>query len=815
MAESARFCNECGAPAATLCAACGAANPATAKYCSECGIELRAAPAARASPASPAAAPATPAERRPLTVMFCDLVSSTELSVRLDPEDLSALLKAYQGRVAETIVRFDGFIAKYMGDGVLVYFGWPRAGEADAEQAVRAALAIVETVSAAPIKGEALRVRIGIATGLTVVGERIGAGEAAEYTVVGETPNRAARLQSLTGPGGIVIDSATRSLVGDLFEVSALAAVSLKGLPGSVQAFEVRAERAVQSRFEALHGTRLTPLIGREEELELLLRRWTQARNGQGRVVLISGEPGIGKSRLLAAFEDHLQSETLTRLRYFCSPHHQGTPLYPVIGQLQFAAGFARDASVADRLGKLRQLLARTGSTEEDLALLAALLMLPADGLPVVNLSPQRRKERTFEALIRQVERLSEERPLLMLFEDIHWADPSTREILDDLIQRLEALRVLLVITFRPDFRAPWTGHAGVTLMNLSRLARVDSTSLALHFTTQPVLPRALLERIVTQSDGVPLFIEELTKAVMESASQAILEASPIAVPATLQASLLARLDRMPDAKQVAQVGAVIGRDFSHTMISLVWKLPDAVLNGGLDQLVASGLAFRRGEPPEAVYTFKHALVQDVAYDSLLRATRVAFHASIGAVLERDAEIVDTRPALLGHHFAQAGGLEKAVHYFLRAARRSVIGSGMAEAEAHLTRGLTLAAEMTNQSDRDLSRAELMLALASVKMAVQGYGSPEHGTAVSEAVRLCRLLNPEQADATKLLARALFGDWTYELHTGNVPMSRDIAEEFLALGRNHSDPEATLEAQAKSEPKPKSRPVIRLAATWV
>lgn len=511
-------------------------------------------------------------ERRQLSVMFCDLVGSTELSSRLDPEDLGALIRAYQTRAAETIARFGGLIAKYMGDGILVYFGWPKAGETDAEQAVRAALAVTAAVSVAPIQGETLRVRVGIATGLVVVGDRIGTGEAREQTAIGETPNRAARLQAEAGPGSIVIDAATQRMLGDLFELRGLGPLTLKGLPGPVEAFEVRAERANPSRFEALHATRLSPLIGREEELDLLLRRWAQAKGGQGRVVLISGEPGIGKSRLLAALEERLQREVPTRLRYFGSPHHQDSPLYPVTSQLEFAAGFVREDASTVRLGKLRALLA--GVDPEELALLATLLKLPTDGLPLLNLSPQRRKERTFDALIHQIERLSRDRPVLMLFEDMHWADPSTREILDDLIQHLGPLRVLLVVTFRPEFIAPWTGRPGISLVTLGRLDRAEAAALASEQAIRPTLSPGLIAQIVAQSDGVPLFIEELTKAVMESAAQVTLEAPTIAVPATLQASLLARLDRMPEAKRVAQIGAVFGRDFSHAMISAVADIP-------------------------------------------------------------------------------------------------------------------------------------------------------------------------------------------------------------------------------------------------
>lgn len=436
----AKFCSGCGAPATVSCAACGTANLSGANFCCECGASFAIVPLTAIRGAPPEAP--TFAERRQLSVLFCDLVGSTELSARLDPEDLSALIRAYQLRINDVVARFDGFIAKYMGDGVLVYFGWPRANETDAEQALRAALATAEAVAATPIQGEALRVRVGIATGLVVVGDRIGTGEAREQTAIGETPNRAARLQALAEPGCVVIDGATRRMVGGLFDVHALGAVPLKGLPEPVEAFEVRGERSGESRFEALRPAP-TPLIGRQEELDLLLRRWREACDGQGRVMLIAGEPGIGKSRLLAELDERLDGETFTRLRYFCSPHTSDTPLHPVIRQLELAAGFAREDAPTARARKLRTLLEAADALAEDVALVTTLLHLPDEGLSPLNLSPQRRKERTFAALLRQIEQMSATRPLLMLFEDMHWADPSTRELLDGLIQRLSHLRVL------------------------------------------------------------------------------------------------------------------------------------------------------------------------------------------------------------------------------------------------------------------------------------------------------------------------------------------------------------------------------------
>jgi tetratricopeptide (TPR) repeat protein len=586
-----------------------------------------------------------------------------------------------------------------------------------------------------------------------------------------------------------VIDTATRRQIGELFECQSRGAVPLKGLPEPIETFEVLAARAVQSRFEALRQNRRAPLIGRDEELDTLIRRWGQAKTGQGRFALVSGEPGIGKSRLLAALDDRLRGENLTRLRYYCSPHQQASPLHPIIGQIEFAAGFERDDPPEERRRKLRMLLAETATAAEEEALLADLLSLPAVGLPELSLSPQRRKERTFDALIRQTEQLAAQRPLLMLFEDAHWADPSTLELMDLAISRLHERRVLVVMTFGPEFQAPWTGQAGVTLIALSRLEHAEAAQLAAQITLDQVLPPALLTRIVAQADGVPLFIEELTKAVLESRAPVASDVLAVGVPETLQASLMARLDRLPVAKQVAQVGAVIGREFGYELIRAVSDIAETTLADGLEQLVASGLVFRRGEPPDARYVFKHALVQDAAYETLLRARRAALHAAIAARLEKDPDTTAAQPALLGYHYAEAGHPAQAVRFLLRAGEQAAARSAMVEARAHLDQGLVLAGEIRDEAERHLRVAELTLARGNVQMAVHGLGSREHGAAFTEAVNLCRSLRSESETATNLLARALFGNWAHVAHAGQLVASHAISEEFLALGRNHADPE--------------------------
>jgi class 3 adenylate cyclase len=594
------------------------------------------------------------AERRQLTVMFCDLVGSTALSARLDPEDLREVIAAYHRAVAEVVGRFDGFVAKYMGDGVLVYFGYPRAHEDDGERAVRAGLGVIDSVGRLDVQSVELRARVGIATGLVVVGDLIGEGSAQEQSVVGETPNLAARLQALAEPDAVVIAAGTRRLVGDLFEYRELGAVEVKGIGGTVPAWQVLRPSAVESRFEALHGSALSPLIGRDEEIDLLLRRWVRAKAGDGQVVLVSGEAGIGKSRITAALAERLHAEPHIRLRYFCSPYYQDSALFPFIDQLGRAAGFVRDDPPAAKLEKLDALLARAAPSDKDVAFLADLLSLPAsERHPLPNLSPPRKKERTLEALIRQLEGLTRQQPVVMVFEDAHWIDPTSRELLDLTVERVRSLPVLLVVTFRPEFQPPWTGQPQVTTLALNRLDQRDRTALVEQIAGGKALPTEVVDQIADRTDGVPLFVEELTKSVLESgllreeADRYVLDGAwpPFAIPTSLHDSLMARLDRLAVVRHVAQIGAAIGREFPYPLLRAVSRLPEDDLQTALGRLVASELVFQRGRPPDAVYAFKHALVQDAAHSSLLRSTRQQLHAQIAEALEAHSpELIDTQP---------------------------------------------------------------------------------------------------------------------------------------------------------------------------
>ena len=569
-----RFCTACGMALPAACSACGSSSPAGAKYCTDCGAPIEARVRTGtvrserfAPPISPAAA-LTTGERRPLSVMFCDLIGSAALSSRLDPEDPQEVIRTYQTCVADTIRQFDGFIARYVSDGVLTYFGWPEARETDAERAVRAGLAIASAVSAASVGGVLLQARVGIATGLVVIGEPIGSGDLFQQTAVGETPNLAARLQGLAGPNHVVIDAATRRQIGGLFEYRDLGTVELKGLPAAVPTWQVLGEGILESRFEALRRG-ATPLVGRDEEMDLLLRRWTQAKAGNGRVVLISAEPGVGKSRLSEELSERIAAEPRTRLRYFCTPHHQDSALHPVIAQIERAAGFQHaDGSVA-RLAKLDALLAATEPPMEDVALIAELLALPlTDRGPRLDLTPQRKKDKTFEALLRHAEGLARQQPVLMIFDDLHWIDPSSRELLDRTIERVANWPVLLLAMFRPEFQPPWTGQPHVTMLTLGRLDRTLTAAMIANVAGEASLSPEIVEEIAERTDGVPLFVEELTLAVLEASAQGAAALSTIphpafSVPATLHASLMARLDRLgPAARDVAQTGAAIGREF-------------------------------------------------------------------------------------------------------------------------------------------------------------------------------------------------------------------------------------------------------------
>jgi class 3 adenylate cyclase/predicted ATPase len=789
-----KFCTQCGCSAPQVCPSCGGRNDANAKFCGDCGAELS--PVGATSTVA-VGAYQTPAERRQVAVLFCDLVGFTALSARLDPEDLREVILAYQKCAAEIVCRFGGFVAQYLGDGVLVYFGYPQAHEDDAERAVRAGLELVAAVSG--IRTHALlQTRVGIATGLVVVGDLLGAGPAHERGIVGETPNLAARLQGVAEPNTVVIAESTRRLVGNLFEVQDLGTRDLKGIAGSVRAWTVLRASSVESRFEALHTGALTALVGREEELELLLRRWSRAKTGEGQVVLLSGEAGIGKSRLTAALLERLAAEPHARLRYFCSPQHTDSALYPIIGQMERAAGMVHDDSPQTRLNKLGSLLAQSSSCIEDAALFADLLSLRNDGrYPALDLDPQQRRRRTLGAFISRIEALARQGPVLMAFEDAHWTDPTSLELIGWAVDRIARLRVLLIVTFRPEFAPPWIGQPHVTSLTIRRLVAREVGAMIDCIVGSKKLPASIPDDIIERTDGVPLFVEEMTKAVLEAEDEgaarsvaASVVSSTDAIPASLHASLMARLDRLGRAKEVAQVGAAIGREFSHVLLAAAAGRPEAELSSSLDSLVAAGLLFKHGESPDAIYLFKHALVRDAAYGTLLREPRRSLHARVAEALESQfAEIIESQPELLAHHCTAAGLVEKAAKLWGKAGQRSLTRSALVEATAQLTRAAAQLAALPVSLELRPEQIKVQLALANALMHTRGYAAPETKASFDQARALIERAEADgdSPDDPLLEFSALYGSWIASYVAFNGDLMRDLAALFLFLSEKQAD----------------------------
>jgi class 3 adenylate cyclase/predicted ATPase len=738
--------------------------------------------------------PQDSAERRQLTVMFCDLVGSTALSARLDPEDLRGIIGAYHRHCTELIERNGGFVAKYMGDGVLAYFGYPQAHEHDSERAVRAGLALVEAMPKlkTAVAGTSLQVRVGISTGLVVVGDLIGSGETQERGVVGETPNLAARLQSLAEPGAVMISASTRKLIGGLFAYRNLGTVAIKGFVENLPVWQVLGASAVESRFEAMR-TATTPLVGREKEIDLLIHRWELAKRGDGQVVLISGEPGIGKSRIAQTVLERISTEPHTRLRYFCSPHHQDSALYPSITQLGRAAGFRREDTSEQRLAKLEAVLSQgTNDPSEAVPLLADLLAIPiGDRYAPLNLTPQKRKEKTLNAQVAQVEGLAARQPVLMVFEDVHWSDPTTLESLDLLVDQVTRLRVLLIITFRPEFTSLWAGRPHVILLTLTRLPPRQRTQMIAHVAGGKALPKEIAGQIVDRTDGVPLFIEELTKSVMESGIvteagdhySTIGPVAPLAIPTSLHASLLARLDRLAPTREVAQIGAALGRQFSHELISAVAPIPQHQVDDALSQLVSAELLLKRGTGPDAEYTFKHALVRDAAYSTLLRGRRQQLHLRIAATLESQfPDIVAAQPHLLAQHCVEAGLSEQSVGYWLKAGEQAIARGAMTEAMAQLKKGLNLLPKTADETARFEQELNLQITLGHALFAAKGYSSTELGEAYARARHLCQQLNRSEQ-----LGPVLTGLCLFHLVRGELDQAERHAEEIRHFGEARGD----------------------------
>jgi class 3 adenylate cyclase/predicted ATPase len=691
-------------------------------------------------------APDTP-ERRQLTVMFCDLVGSTELTAQLDPEDMADLIRAFQGAVAAAVSRFEGHIAKWMGDAAMVYFGYPRAHEDDAERAARAALALIAAVANLREKhAAALEVRIGISTGLVVVGELIGEGEARLRGLVGDTPNLAVRLQSIAEPDTIVVAEATRRLLGEAFELKPLGPQTFRGLAAPVPAWLLAAERENVSRFDASHPEGLTPFVGREEEIALLLDRWRHAADGEGQVAMLSGEAGLGKSRILATLRERLAGQRHVQLRYQCSPHHVNDAFHPVIGQIWRAAGFLSGEPADSRLDKLEEMITSAGLPLQDIApFFAALLTIPTgDRYPALDIAPSEMKERTMTALIAPVLALARRTPVLMMLEDAHWIDPTSLDLTSRWVEMVRHLPVLFVMTFRPEFVPRWLGRDHVTALSLNRLGRDQALSMIDGVAEHKKLPAAVLDQILAKTDGVPLFIEELTKSVLESellrednGGYVLTSAlTPLAIPSTLHDSLTARLDRLSPIKETAQIGAAIGREFPHALLEAISPIKGAALSDVLRRLMEAELIYRRGIPPNASYVFKHALVQDAAYGSLLRSRRQRIHAQVALALREHVTEEEYAPATIAHHFTEAGLAASAAPAWLAAAELALSQSAPVEAERHASAGLALIASIAEGGERDALELALLVARANALVPLRSASAPETFAAMTAAKRL-------------------------------------------------------------------------------
>ena len=724
-------------------------------------------------PSGATSVPSPEAERRQLSVMFCDLVGSTALASRLDPEDLREVIGAYHRCCTDVIGQLGGFVAKYMGDGVLAYFGYPHAGEDDPERAVVAGLELVEAVRRIEA-GVPLQARVGVASGLVVVGDLIGQGAAQEQAVVGETPNLAARLQDLAEPGMVVVGPRTRRLLGRLFDYRELGPVALKGFTEPQTVFAVLGRSVVESRFEARQEREVSPLIGRGAEMNTLLGCWRQVRAGEGRIVVLTGEPGIGKSRLAQEFQDRLRDEPHRQLRYFCSPRHQDSALYPFIARFERSAGFQREDEPPARRDKLDALLDRTGTAAEDRSLIAALLGLPDGGRDADKLTPQQRKRNTLDALIRYVRSPARDQPVLMLFEDVHWIDPTSLELLDSIAELVPSEPLLLLIAGRPEFEASWTGEPHVTTLALTRLEPRDCAALIGRIAGEP-LPGSLVETIVQRSDGVPLFVEEITQAVLEAEPGA--ERSTSLIPTSLIASLTARLDRLGPAKEVAQIGALLGREFNYELLAAVAGRTDAELQASLERLTAAGLLFARGTPQDSSFLFKHALVQDAAHNTLLRSARRDWHARIAkAITSRFADTAQTQPALLAHHYTEAGLFDEAITWWERAAERARTQSANVEAANHLKIALALLGLLPDSTERAQREVRLRLRLVGPLVATTGLASKQ---SEDNYVTIAELT--EQAGASLEVLRVLWGRSAMLLVRSDLDKAEELSKRFVGL----------------------------------
>jgi class 3 adenylate cyclase/tetratricopeptide (TPR) repeat protein len=781
-------------------------------------------------------------ERRQLTVLFCDLVGSTELSTRLDPEDLREVVQQYQQTCGEIIQRHEGYIAQYLGDGLLVYFGYPTAHEDDARRAVRAGLEIIEALrhqvpssfqevpsfSLSPLTGEGstsgaragegeivtqlqstphpdllllgekelqiLQVRIGIHTGLVVIGD-IGASGRTEQLALGETPNIAARIQGLAEPNTVIVSAATQRLIEGQFDSQPFGSYLVKGIDTPIAAYHVQSER--QGTSPLAGRVALSPLVGREQEEGLLIDRWEQAKEGRGQVVLLSGEPGIGKSRLAYTLREHVTAEGSLLFEARCSPYHQHSAFYPLIEVLQRTLMFTRQDTDSEKIGKLERALGLY-DLQGSFSLFAALLTLPIPAqYPQLNLTPQKQKERTLQALVQLLIAQAERQATVSVWEDLHWADPSSLEFLSLLIEQIPTTKLLLMLTFRPEFTPPWKPRSHISQLVLNRLGKKHVEAMIEKVAAGKALTADVIEQIRLKTDGVPLFVEELTKSVVEARGQVTGDreqerktVETLAIPATLQEALLARLDRLSTARQVAQLGATLGREFSYELLQAVTPLDETDLQAALSKLVEAEILYQRGVGQHTRYFFKHALIQDTAYQSLLKRTRQQYHQQIAQVLEKQfPDTKENQPELLAHHYTESGLIEQAIPYWQQAGQRAAQRSANIEAIKHLTRGLELLSLLPDTPERVQQELTLQIALGGQLAVTRGYSAVEVEQAYVRAQELCR-----QVGETPQLFPALRGLWNFYLVRAEHRTARELGEQLLTLAQSVQDSALLLEA---------------------
>ena len=812
-----KFCGACGAALPLLCRECGFSNPADFKFCGQCGRRLgdqngagetskaeEAATKYEKKAAAAAQVGGETGERRHLTVMFCDLVDSASLSDLLDPEELHTIIQQYQHSCANIINRYGGHIAQYLGDGMLIYFGFPRAHEDDARRAVHSALGCIDAIETLnkdlAAKNIELSIRIGIHTGLVVTAE-IGTGERREQLALGRTPNIAARLQNLAQPNSVFITDKTYNLICGFFESESLGQHKLKGINDSIGIYKVNQEIDTRSRIDmALRLGELVPIVGRENEIEQLNRLWGKATNNQGQVILLKGESGVGKSRLMQAFIEQLNNTSHHYLYAHGTAFSESSTLRPIIEMLQETFQFNPSDSPQERLQKVARLMAKYSfNLSEDIPLFASLLNLPlGEEYQESTLSPERKKARTLEILFDLLQRLSQEHPLLLVIEDLHWLDPSTLEFLDMLVIQDPTHRIFVLFTCRPHFTIPWQSRSNLIQFNLTHLNQSDTVAMIDRLTEGRGLPKVLIDEIIVKTGGVPLFVEELTKMVIDSNIvaekdghyQLVGEFSSLAIPSTLQDLLAARLDSLGPVKETAQLASIIGREFSFELLQYVSDRSATVLQQNINDLINAELIFQRGVGKHGVYVFKHALIQDAATSSMLKSRRQGVHKKIATVIEAHyPEIVDERPETLAHHRTEACQFEQAVDWWLIAGQRALQQSANLEAINHLERGLSLLDRIPNNNDKCLRELRLHAAAGPAYCATTGYASPEVERAYHQAGELCKQVGdiPERF-------QILWGHYAFYVVRADLTKALDSSQEMLEAAENENNINMQLEA---------------------